>query len=40
MSLKYAKMFDTDLDYHFNERNPLDTHMKGVKNNEALKMKK
>ena len=40
MSLRYAKMFDTDLDYHFDERNPLDTHMKDAKKNESLKMKK
>ena len=38
MSLRYAKMFDTDLDYHFNERNPLDTHIKNIKKNESLKM--
>jgi len=40
MSLRYAKMFDSDLDYHFNERNPLDTHMKTIKSNESIKMEK
>jgi integrase/recombinase XerD len=40
MSLKYAKMFDKDLNHHFDERNPLDTHMKNVKKNEAIKMTK
>jgi len=40
MSLRYAKMFDTDLDYHFDERNPLDTHIKNVKKNESIKMSK
>ena len=40
MSLRYAKMFDTDLDYHFDERNPLDTHMKDTKRNESIRMKK
>jgi len=39
MSLKYAKMFDTDLDYHFDERNPLDAHIT-IRKNEALKMAK
>ena len=40
MSLRYAKMFDSDLDYHFDERNPLDTHMKNAKSNVSLKMAK
>jgi len=40
MSLRYAKMFDSDLDYHFNERNPLDTHMKNTQSNESIKMGK
>ena len=41
MSLKYARMYDADLDYHFNERNPLDSHMGySVKKNEAIKMVK
>jgi len=40
MSLKYAKMFDTDLQYHFNERNPLDNHMRNVKGGESIKMGK
>jgi len=40
MSLRYAKMFDSDLDYHFDERNPLDTHMKNTKRNESIKMEK
>lgn len=38
MSLRYAKMFDTDLDYHFDERNPLDTHMQNVNKKESIKM--
>jgi len=38
MSLRYAKMFDTDLDYHFDERNPLDTHIKNAGKNESIKM--
>jgi len=40
MSLRYAKMFDTDLDYNFDERNPLDTHMKNVRKNDSIKMTK
>ena len=41
MSLRYSKMFDTDLDYHFDERNPLDTHIKNSTiKNEAIKMSK
>jgi len=40
MSLEYAKMFDKDLNYRFSERNPLDTHIKGVKKNKSLKMTK
>ena len=40
MSLRYAKMFDTDLKYHFDERNPLDNHIKQVKNNSTVKMVK
>ena len=40
MSLRYARMYDTDLDYHFDERNPLDTHMKDVKKNMSIKMVK
>ena len=38
MSLRYAKMFDSDLNYHFDERNPLDTHMKNVKGNVSIRM--
>jgi len=40
MSLKYAKMFDTDLGYHYDERNPLDNHMKNVKKGESIKLVK
>ena len=40
MSLRYAKMFDADLDHHFNERNPLDIHMKNFIKNESIKMAK
>ena len=40
MSLRYSKMFDTDLKYHFNERNPLDIHMKSIKSAESIKMGK
>jgi len=40
MSLRYARMFDSDLNYHFDERNPLDTHIKNAKNNVSLKMAK
>jgi len=40
MSLRYAKMFDTDLNHHFDERNPLDNHMKNIKSTEKIKMSK
>jgi len=40
MSLRYARMFDTDLDYRFNERNPLDNHIKHINKNETISMKK
>jgi len=41
MTLRYAEMYDTDLDYHFNERNPLDTHLKEFGNNKvAIRMAK
>jgi len=35
MTLRYAEMYDTDLDYHFNERNPLDTHLKEFGSNRV-----
>ena len=40
MSLRYAEMYDTDLDYQFNERNPLDTHIKDFGSKTAIKMTK
>ena len=41
MSLRYAEMYDTDLDYQFNERNPLDTHIKEFgKGRVAMRMVK
>ena len=40
MSLEYAQMFDTDLDYHFNERNPLDNHLRKVKSSKSIEMVK
>ncbi|MCL2568480.1 MAG: tyrosine-type recombinase/integrase [Oscillospiraceae bacterium] len=41
MSLRYAEMYDTDLDYHFNERNPLDSHMREFGSGKVgIKMKK
>ena len=40
MSLRYAKMFDTDLDYRFDERNPLDNHLKNINKGEVISMKK
>ena len=40
MSLEYAQMYNDDLSYRFNERNPLDTHIKNVKKNESIKMVK
>ena len=40
MSLQYADMYEDELDYNFVERNPLDIHMKDIKNNKALNMAK
>jgi len=40
MSLRYARMYDSDLNYYFDERSPLDAHTQKTNNKDTIKMTK